>query len=75
MKKTPKQQAFDIINQTYQPLEYLRCNTSSGVMWEWSKHRAKEQVKLIMEQIPMYVGNFNPLWIFWNDVLKEIHNQ
>ncbi|MGD1319546.1 hypothetical protein [Chryseobacterium sp. 2R14A] len=28
----------------------------------------------VLKQIPMYEGNLNPKWKFWDDVVKEINN-
>ncbi|QQO97008.1 hypothetical protein Nekkels1_1 [Cellulophaga phage Nekkels_1] len=42
-------------------------------MWEWAKQRAKEQLKELIEEIPMYQGNLNPKWKYWNDVIGELN--
>lgn len=67
-----KDQARELVNSIYQPLGFLSCIASSDQMWEWAKDRAKEQLDLMLDQIPMYQGNLNPKWKYWDDVRKEL---
>lgn len=69
-----KEKSKEMVNMIYQPLGNLSINENSTTMWDWAKVRAIENVKLIRSQIPMYLGNLNPLWKFWDDVEKEISN-
>lgn len=64
--------AKEIINNIYQKLGLLNCMVSSDIMWRWSKDISRENIKLIKEQIPMYTGNLNPKWKYWDDVEKAI---
>ena len=70
----PKEKAKQVVNRIYQPMGYLGCNKSSDEMWEWAKQRAKEQLKELIEQIPMYqVVLINTEWKYWNDVIGELN--
>ena len=35
---------------------------------------AKTCVNEIIDDIPMYLGNLNPKWYYWNEVKKELEN-
>jgi len=69
----PRLKAKELTNNIYQPLGYLNCHVSSGEMWEYSKERAREHVKLLLEELPMYTGELNPNWKYYNDVLTELN--
>jgi len=73
IRMQPKEKAKQVVNRIYQPMGYLGCNKSSDEMWEWAKQRAKEQLKELIEEIPMYQGNLNPKWKYWNDVIGELN--
>lgn len=64
--------AREMVNQVYQPLGHLRCMVSNDEMWEWAKERVRSQVELIKQEIPMYIGNLNPKWEYWDKVRKAI---
>ena len=70
----PSDKAKQIVNRIYQPLGYLGCQSSSDEMWDWAKDRAKEQLTELINEIPMYQGNLNPKWKYWNDVIGEIND-
>ena len=74
MNEEIKIKAKEAVNNIYQPLGHLRCMVSPDEMWEWAKSRAKEQIELLKTEIPMYVGEINPKWTLWNNVLDEINN-
>jgi hypothetical protein len=69
---TEKEQAKELVNSIYQPLGYLNCQVSSETMWQYAKDRAKEQLDLMLDEIPMYTGSLNPKWKYWDDVRKEL---
>ena len=73
MNKEIKVKAKEIINNIYQPLGHLHCMVGSDTMWEYAKGRAKEHVDNIIEVIPMYTGNLNPKWKYWNDIRNELN--
>ena len=62
--------AKELVNEIYQPLGQLRCMVSNDEMWNWAKDRVREQIKIIKTQIPMYTGNLNPKWKYWDEVEK-----
>lgn len=64
--------AKELVNEIYQPLGYLRCMVSNDEMWSWAKDRVREQTKIIKAQIPMYTGNLNPKWKYWDEVEKAV---
>lgn len=71
-----KQQAKKMVNAIYQPMGKLTCHISSDKMWEWAKERVSEQLELLLSEIPMYQGNLNPNWKYYDEVrkhLKELH--
>ena len=70
-----KEKSKEMINMIYQPLGNLSLNENSETMWNWSKLRAIENVRIIKKEVPMYLGNLNPLWLFWDNVEKEIFIQ
>lgn len=37
-----------------------------------TKELAEISVRLVLSVIPMYTGELNPQWQYWNDVLEEI---
>jgi hypothetical protein len=67
------QEAKDFVNKIYQPLGYLKCGVNSDEMWEWAKERSKEQIELMKKEIPMYLGEINPKWLYWDNMLSEIN--
>lgn len=69
---SPKDQAKKMINIIYQPMGFLNCCMSSNQMWSWAKERTLEQIELLISQIPMYVGELNPKWKFWDEVRTEL---
>jgi len=69
----PNLKAKELTNNIYQPLGHLMCHVSSNQMWEYAKERAKEHVELIIEETPMYTGNLNPNWQYWNEVKNELN--
>lgn len=42
--------------------------------YKTAKQCALVAVDEIIKTTPMYLGNLNPKWKFWNDVKKEINN-
>ena len=69
---TAKLQSKKMVNRIYQPMGKLMCHLSSDEMWEWAKERTKEELDLLISEIPMYQGNLNPNWKYWNDVIGEL---
>lgn len=67
-----RQKALDLTNKAYQPLGYLKCQVSSDLMWSYAKERAKEQVHMMLIEIPMYAGNLNDSWRYWDEVREEL---
>lgn len=67
-----KLQAKKMVNTIYQPMGKLMCHLSSDEMWEWAKERTAEQLELLISEIPMYQGNLNPNWKYYDDVRKEL---
>ena len=75
IEKTMKEfeeKAKELVNKIYQPLGYLKCGVSNDDIWEWAKKRAEEQVKVIKGQLPMYTGNLNPKWEYWDKIEKAL---
>ena len=68
----PKYQAKKMVNAIYQPMGHLRCHISSDEMWEWAKARVSEQLDLIISEIPMYQGELNPKWKYYDAVRSEL---
>ena len=68
-----KLQAKKMVNMIYQPMGKLMCHVSSDEMWNFAKERAKEELDLLISEIPMYQGNLNPNWKYWNDVIGELN--
>jgi len=64
--------AKDLVNKTYQPLGYLKCMVSNDELWKWAKERTIENIELIKDQLPMYTGNLNPRWKYWDDLQKSV---
>lgn len=67
-------QAKKMVNRIYQPLGKLMCHVSSDDMWEWAKERTKEELDILLDEIPMYQGNLNPNWKYWDEVRTELKN-
>ena len=68
-----KLQAKKMVNRIYQPMSKLMCHVSSDEMWYYAKERTKEELDLLISEIPMYQGNLNPNWKYWNDVISELN--
>lgn len=68
-----KLQAKKMVNSIYQPMAKLMCHVSSDEMWEFAKQRTKEGLDLLISELPMYQGNLNPNWKYWNDVIGELN--
>ena len=45
---------------------------SLGIPFETAKQCALIAVEEILKAVPMYTGNLNPTWEFWNQVKTEI---
>lgn len=68
MELTPEEKAKEIRNKFSNQI--VMANAS-----EWSepsKQCALIAVDEILKAIPMYTGNLNPTWKYWDDVRKEI---
>ena len=65
--ETPKEKADAIIKKFW--MKNKNGQDSYGVAVE----NAKIAVEDIIKVIPMYVGNLNPLWKYWDDVRTELN--
>jgi len=74
IRMQPKEKAKQLVNKIYQPMGHLGCSKSSDEMWNWAKERVKEQLKELIAEIPMYQGDLNPKWMYWNGVLGELND-
>lgn len=79
---TPQEKAKELVNSLYQPLGYLKCGVSSGMMWEHAKQCALIAVEQIIIQIHAYrilldKTNFletNAVHVeYWQKVKQEIN--
>jgi len=61
-----------MVNRIYQPMGKLIIHQSSDEMWEWAKDRVREEIEILINEIPMYTGNLNPNWKYWDNVRSEI---
>lgn len=71
-KLTPRLQAKKMVNTIYQPMGKLMCHISNDEKWVWAKERVTEQLELLISEIPMYQGNLNPKWKYYDDVRSEL---
>jgi hypothetical protein len=62
------------MNQLGELIKNKSYEDVSALLWKSFGGRvaATKAVILIKSQIPMYIGNLNPLWEFWNNVLTEL---
>jgi hypothetical protein len=71
---TPRKQAIEILANfkkltTYEYQEFAGANYSTFEHdTETLKNLSIFHVDEILSVIPMYIGNLNPKWKFWNDV-------
>ena len=65
--ETPKEKADAIIKKFW--MKNKNGQDSYGVAVE----NAKIAVEEILKVIPMYVGNLNPQWKFWDEVKTELN--
>ena len=68
--ETPKDKAVQLFNKYFNLFAVDLENTIS-------KYEAAECAKIAVEEIikviPMYVGNLNPLWKYWDNVRTELN--
>lgn len=75
MTLTPKQKAADLVDKfldhAWADLE-LKGDEYSKSLRDSAKQCAIIHVDEILKEIPMYIGNLNPRWKFYNDVKDEL---
>ena len=62
------------MNSIYLAFKKLKCTNTDQEKWEWSKAIAAKNVSEILDITPMYIGNLNPIWKYWNSVITELAN-
>lgn len=67
--ETPKEKAISLV-QKYRQIELLK--DFDGMDEELAIECAKIVANEVIKSVPMYVGNLNPQWKFWDDVKNEL---
>ncbi len=74
---TPKQKAEELIEK-YRLLKIDVYDSENGrysltnMFFDDAKVCAEIAVDEIINDIPMYLGNLNPKWYYWNQVKQEL---
>lgn len=70
---TPKEKALDLISKMN--CEWNNPDDLAPIPdHEKSIHCALITVEEIIKDIPMYLGNINPKYVYWAEVKKELEN-
>lgn len=70
MPMTPKEKAVEMYNKC---LLYINTENRTDLRIG-AKGCCGIWVQEILKEIPMYTGNINPKWEFWNNVKEELQN-
>ncbi len=76
--KTPKEEAKEeaqILIESFETLNFQHAvdtDEDYGMSYEYHKKCALFCVKKMKDVIPMYTGNLNPVWKYWEEVRKEL---
>lgn len=81
----PKDKAIELIRKTIclingwnyewaknKTIEEIKKDRENPRSWWRAKETAQFYVNEILSNTPMYTGNLNPKWKFWNDVKANI---
>lgn len=61
---TPKEKAKELVHKYW--------NSQKNMTYKMAIKCALIAVDEIIEEVPMYTGNLNPKWKYWNEVKTEI---
>lgn len=65
---TAKQKAIELFNK----FNKIKMSVSVPLQKKRANQCALIAVNEILKVTPMYIGNLNPLWKFWEDVKNEL---
>lgn len=79
---TPKEKADVLFHRYFDllPLEAQITDTAEIANdkcvehYQLAKSCSVIAIDEIIDDIPMYLGNLNPKWYYWNEVKKELEN-
>jgi hypothetical protein len=70
----PKDKAEELIMR-FNPMTYTAVHAhKTPYEYQDAIKCAKIAVDEILKEIPMYIGELNPKWKYWNDVKIELEN-
>ena len=65
---SPKDKARELVNKFYK----LQIKNRKNPNWEDAVEQAEFLCDQVLSVIPMYTGNLNPKWKFWDETKNQL---